>query len=141
MQKALLLCIFLLLAGTSFGQTNVKQNIAKQVNELFFSAVDSNLNEIVNVDKMGTINIMFKAKDENVDFNILDLSKIELAEPRDETPYLTLVFHCRNCMHLTSPSEERRNKIETNTISLPVKYKALALKLITKLEELQRQNR
>ena len=141
MKNLLLLFAFVALTYTSYGQSNIRQNLAKQINELFFTSVDSNLNQIVNVDRLGTVNIMFKAKDENVDFNILDISNMELEEPHDETPYLTIAFHCHNCMHLTSPSEDRRKQFESSTFTLPVKYKALGMKLISKLEELRRQNR
>ena len=142
MKKTLLLLFtFLFLSGASFCQSNIKQNLAKQINELFLSSVDSNSNQIVNIDRLGTINIMYKDKDENIDFNILDLSKLELIDDEDETPSLGILFHCRNCMHLTSPSAERRAKFENSTLKLPIKYKALGLKLIDKLEELKKQNR
>jgi len=139
MKTAIALFTFILLPGATFCQSNVKQNLAKQINEFFLSSIDSN--QIVNIDRLGTINIMYKDKDENVDFNILDLSKLELIDDEDENPSLGILFHCRNCMHLTSPSAERRAKFDNNTLRLPIKYKALGVKLIDKLEELKKQNR
>ncbi len=141
MKKVILLSAFLFLSCISFGQANVRQNLAKQINALFVSGIDSNLSGAINIDKLGTINISYKDKNENVDFNILDLSKLELIDDKDENPNLGILFHCKNCMHLTSPSANRKANFDNSTLKLPLKYKALALKLVTKLEELQKENR
>ncbi len=141
MRKIFLLLIFLFTASASFAQSNPRQYLANEINELLFSNVDSNLNEILNIDKQGTLNIMYKTIDENVDFNILDISNIELKDPEDKSPYLTLVFHCHHCMHLTSPWDDRRAKFENSNFTLPVKYKALGMKLISKIDKLKGQIR
>lgn len=141
MKTIRLLSIFLLVTSCSFAQSNTKQYLANEINELLFSNVDSNLNEIVNIDKYGQLNIMYKNIDENVDFNILDISNIQLNAPDSKNPYLTIVFHCSRCMHLTSPWDERRAKFENSHFTLPVKYKAMGMKMIAKIEELKRQIR
>ncbi len=141
MKSYLLLSVFFLVTSCTFAQSNTKQYIANEINELLFSNVDSSLNEIINVDKYGQLNIMYKTVDENVDFNILDISNIELNDPDNKNPYLTIVFHCNRCMHLTSPWDERRAKFENSNFTLPVKYKALGMKMISKLNDLKKQFR
>lgn len=141
MKKAIILSAFLFSSIVSFCQANIRQNLAKQINALFVSSVDSDANGVINIDKLGTINILYKGKNENVDFNILDLSKLELIDDKNENPPLGILFHCKSCMHLTSASAEQKAKFDNSTLILPLKYKTLALKLVNKLEELQKENR
>jgi len=142
MKKVITLSAFLFFSGASFCQTNVRQNLAKQINALFVSCIDSNLNEVINIDKLGTINILHKDKNETVDFNILDLSDIELVDNKKENPpVLGILFQCKHCMRLTATSADTKANFDNTTLMLPVLYKSLALKLVTKLEELQKENR
>ncbi len=143
MKKIVILTAFLFCSAASFCQTNnVRQNLAKQINALFLSCVDSTLNEVINIDKLGTINIMYKDRNESIDFNILDVSDIELLDEKNETPpVLNIFFKCKHCIHFTTPYPNRKSGFDNSTLTLPVMYKSLALKLVTKLEELQKENR
>jgi hypothetical protein len=83
---------------------------------------------------------MFKSQNENIDFNVLDLSKIDLVDRGDQTPDLRILFHCKECMRLSSPVAERKTSFDNSTYELPIKYKAIGLKIVTKLEDLKAQN-
>jgi hypothetical protein len=97
---------------------------------------------LINIDKLGTLNIMYKSKNENVDFNILDLSDMELVDKKKENPpVLAIFFKCKHCMHLTGPTMDKKPDFDNSTLMLPVMYKSLATKLVIKLEELQKANR
>ena len=140
MKKIVLSAVLILLSSAAFcQQLNEKQNLSKQINELLISVVDTNL--IFNIDKIGTAHVMYKNQDDLIDFSILDIDRMDVYEPGDGVADLSLYFHCRGCLNLTSLSAEKRKKFDRTTLIIPIRYKAVGEKIIDKIKQLKKLNR